>query len=128
YDDCIFLDAAGHICELSAANIFIVRDGVLITPDTSSDILEGITRRTVLELARDMNIPVAERKIDLTELYIADEVFASGTSSFVTAIKEVDKRVVANGEIGPITKVLQKKYKEVLHGEDPHYAHLLTVF
>jgi len=127
YDDCIFLDAAGHVCELSAANIFIVRDGILITPNTSSDILEGITRRTVIELARDMNIPVVERTIDLTELYIADEVFASGTSSFVTAIEEVDKRIIANGEIGPITASLQTKYHDVLHGADPHYAHLLTV-
>jgi len=126
YDDCIFLDTDGHVCELSAANIFIVRNGTLITPGTASDILEGITRRTVIELARDMNIPTMERTIDLTELYIADEVFASGTSSFVTAIKEVDKRVIANGEIGPITKALQKKYYEVLHGEDKRYTHLLN--
>lgn len=127
YDDCIFLDADGHVCELSAANIFIVREGVLITPDTSSDILEGITRRTVIELARDMNIPVVERTIDLTELYIADEVFVSGTSAFVSSVKEIDKRVIADGKVGQITEALQKKHRAVLHGEDPQYAHLLTV-
>jgi branched-chain amino acid aminotransferase len=127
YDDCIFLDADGHVCELSAANIFIVRGGILITPSTSSDILEGISRRTILELARDMNIPVVERTVDLTELYIADEVFASGTSAFIASVTEIDKRAIANGAVGPITSALQKKYKDVLHGGAPHYAHLLTV-
>lgn len=128
YDDCIFLDGRGHVCELSAANIFIVRDGTLATPGASSDILEGITRKTVLDLARDMNIPTVERTVDLTELYIADEAFASGTSAFVSPIIEIDKRRVGNGAIGPLTSVLQKKYREVLHGEDPRYAHLLTAF
>ncbi len=127
YDDCIFLDADGHVCELSAANIFFVRDGVLITPDTASDILEGITRRTIIELARGMKIPVVERKVDLTELYIADEVFASGTSALATPVREIDKRIIKNGETGKITKSLQKKYQEILHGRDPKYTRLLTV-
>jgi branched-chain amino acid aminotransferase len=74
-----------------------------------------------------MDIPTIERAIDLTELYIADEVFASGTSAFVSPVKEIDKRRVGDGTVGPLTAVLQKKYKEVLHGEDPRYAHLLTV-
>lgn len=127
-DDCIFLDERGHVCELSAANIFIVRDGALITPGASSDILEGITRRTILEIARDMDTPAVERAIDLTELYIADEAFATGTSAFVSPVIEIDKRRVGDGAIGPITATLQKKYQEVLHGEDPRYAHLLTHF
>ena len=127
YDDCIFLDAAGQVCELSAANIFIVRNGVLITPGTSNDILEGVSRRTVIELAPDMNVPVIERTIDLTELYIADEVFASGTSAFIASVKEIDKRIIANGEVGPITLFLQKKYRDILHGADLHYKHLLTI-
>lgn len=127
-DDCVFLDAAGHVCELSAANIFIVRGGILATPGASSDILEGITRRTILGIARDMDMPTAERAIDLTELHIADEVFASGTSAFVSPVTEIDGRKVGNGAIGPITSALQKKYREVLHGEDPRYAHLLTAF
>lgn len=127
-DDCIFLDERGHVCELSAANIFIVRGGSLATPDASSDILEGITRRTILDIARDIGTPAVERTIDLTELYVADEVFATGTSAFVSPVIEMDKRRVGDGAIGPITSALQKKYREVLHGEDPRYAHLLTAF
>jgi branched-chain amino acid aminotransferase len=84
YDDCIFLDVSGHVCELSAANIFLVRDGVLHTPGQSSDILEGISRATVLQIAEDLGIKTVERSIDLTELYVADEVFACGTSAFLT--------------------------------------------
>jgi len=127
YDDCIFLDVAGHVCELSAANIFIVRDGVLITPDSTSDLLEGINRRTLLEFAKDLNIPIQERDIDLTELYVADEVFACGTSAFVAPVKEVDARVVGGGAIGPITALLRKKHTEALRGEDPMYQKYLTV-
>ncbi|MBI3572030.1 aminotransferase class IV, partial [Candidatus Kaiserbacteria bacterium] len=125
-DDCVFLDRLGHVCELSAANIFMVRGGVLITPGASSDILEGITRRTLLELARDLEIPSSERSIDLTELYIADEVFACGTSASLAPVTEIDTRRIGNGSIGPITAALKKKYRDILHGEDPNYTHLLT--
>lgn len=128
YDDCLFLDTSGHVCELSAANIFMVRDGVLLTPSTSSDILEGITRRTVLEFAREMGLTPVEREIDLTELYIADEIFACGTSAAAAPIIEIDKRRIGNGIVGPITSALQKKYREALHGEDPRYLKLLTRF
>ena len=103
YDDCIFLDAAGHVCEASAANICIVRDGVIITSDSAHDILEGINRRTVLELAHQMGIPFHERSVDLTELYIADEVFMCGTSAFVAPVKEVDARMIGAGVPGKIT-------------------------
>lgn len=127
YDDCIFLDVAGHVCELSAANIFIVRNGVLTTPGASSDILEGINRRTILELARDMNIRVVERAIDLTELYVADEVFACGTSAFVAPVIEIDKRKIGSGSIGPLTAQLREKHRQVLHGEDLAYGNLLTL-
>ncbi len=126
YDDCIFLDTRGHVCELSAANIFIVRDGTLITPGPASDILEGITRRTILEIARDQQMPVVERDIDLTELYIADEVFACGTSAFVTLILEIDKRTIGMGATGPLTALLREKHAAILHGSEPTYASLLT--
>lgn len=126
YDDCIFLDVAGHVCELSAANIFIVRNGTLITPGESSDILEGINRRTILELARDMNIPCVERTIDLTELYVAEEVFACGTSAFVAPVIEIDKRKIGLGAIGSLTAQLREKHRQVLHGEDPTYGSLIT--
>ncbi|HXH04931.1 MAG TPA: aminotransferase class IV [Candidatus Nitrosotenuis sp.] len=116
YDDCIFLDSHGHVCELSAANIFLVRSGVLITPDATSDLLEGINRRSIIELARDNGIKVEERTVDLTELYIADEVFMSGTSAFVAPVAEIDARVIGGGSIGPLTNRLRKL----------HSAHLDT--
>jgi branched-chain amino acid aminotransferase len=117
YDDCLFLDAQGHVCELSAANIFIVRDGVLITPTSSSDILEGINRRTVLEIAKQNNIPIQERTIDLTELYIADEVFACGTSSYIAPVSEIDKRKIGNGD-NPITQIIKTKYQDLFEGRE----------
>jgi len=121
YDDCIFLDADGHVCELSAANIFIVRDGVLITPDVASDILEGINRRTILELAMAAGVPTVERRVDLTELYIADEVFAEGTSSFIAPVREVDARVIGKGAIGPVTSLLRERWREVQLGDEPRF-------
>lgn len=120
YDDCIFLDAQGHVCELSAANIFMVRNGELVTPDNTNDLLEGITRRTVLQLARDNGLTVRERSLDLTELYVADEVFACGTSANLTVITEIDARKIGNGE-RPVTRNLQKLYKQVLNGGNDHY-------
>ncbi len=126
YDDCIFLDGHGHVCELSAANIFIVRDGVLITPDTMSDLLEGINRKTVLELAHDLKIPVVERGVDLTELYIADEVFACGTSAYIASVKEVDARIIGTGSIGPITQRIRDRHAKLLRGSDPTFANLIT--
>jgi len=126
YDDCIFLDGEGHICELSAANIFIVRDGILITPNTANDILEGMNRRTILELARDMNIPIQERNIDLTELYVSDEVFAAGTSTFVAPVKEIDARTIGDGSIGSITQKIKEKHAQALHGEDVAHIQYLT--
>lgn len=113
YDDCIFLDVSGHVCELSAANIFLVRNGELLTPDTTHDLLEGINRRTVLELAKDLGIPVRERAIDLTELYIADEVFACGTSAYLTPILEIDARRVRSKE-RPVTRALQRAHSKAL--------------
>lgn len=127
YDDCIFLDVLGHVCELSAANIFLVRSGTLITPSYSSDVLEGITRRTILELARAAQIPCVEREVDLTELYIADEVFACGTSAFVASVSEIDRRPIAMAP-GPVTAQLRTAYENVLRGVrgDSHVLTLLT--
>ncbi|HEX8182691.1 MAG TPA: aminotransferase class IV [Candidatus Saccharimonadales bacterium] len=127
YDDCIFLDAAGHVCELSAANIFLVRNNVLITPDATSDLLEGINRQTILQLAKDMDLQVVERTVDLTELYIADELFACGTSAYIAPVLEVDARRIGNGQIGPITQNLKEKYSSILQGHDADYKDLLTV-
>lgn len=125
YDDCIFLDAQGHVCELSAANIFIVRGGELITPDTTNDLLEGINRRTVIELAGDLGIPVRERAVDLTELYIADEAFACGTSAYLAPIKEVDARHIHGN--GPISDRLRELHARVICGNDPKYLKWMTL-
>ena len=114
YDDCIFLDSVGHVAELSAANIFIVRNGTLITPGASMDILEGVNRRTIIELARTLNIPIEERAIDLTELYIADEAFACGTSAFISPIITVDARGLPPLVARPITDKLTMVYKYAL--------------
>lgn len=127
YDDCIFLDANGHVCELSAANIFIVRNGTLITPGTTSDLLEGINRKTILDIAKDLNIDTVERDIDLTELYIADEAFACGTSAYLAPVIEIDARRIGDKKTGPITKEISKKYLDILHGRDDKYRHLVTV-
>jgi branched-chain amino acid aminotransferase len=124
YDDCIFLDVHGHVCELSAANIFIVRHGKLITPDSTSDLLEGINRRTVIQLAREeLGLEVVERSIDLTELYIADEVFATGTSANIAPIIEIDARKIANGKVGEITKKIQLLHNSIRHNNSNNKIH-----
>ncbi len=125
YDDCIFLDASGHVCELSAANIFIVRNGVLITPDTTNDLLEGINRRTIIEIAREHGIPVQERAVDLTELYIADEAFACGTSAYLAPIIEVDARKI-HGK-GPISSRLRKLHSQIITGNSQRYSDWSTI-
>jgi len=128
YDDCVFLDAHGHVCELSAANIFIVRNGELITPDTTNDLLEGINRRTVIQLASDLGMTVRERAVDLTELYIADEAFACGTSAFLAPIKEVDKRHIGkDGSTGKFTERLRELHAQVVSGNSDQYAIWSTV-
>lgn len=126
YDDCVFLDTQGHVCELSAANIFLVRDGVLITPSTTSDLLEGINRRTIIELAESQNIKVEQRTVDLTELYIAQEVFACGTSAFVSGISEVDARKIGDGEPGELTVKLAQLHYDLLHGKGALATNYLT--
>lgn len=126
YDDCIFLDAMGHVCELSAANIFIVRDGQLITPDTTNDLLEGINRRTVIQLAKDLDIPIIERTVDLTELYIADEAFACGTSAYLAPIIEVDKREVKHDH-AKIGDRLRKLHNEIIHGNSSEHQEWITI-
>ena len=126
YDEAIFLDARGFVCEGSAENIFIVRDGVLYTPGNASAILEGITRRTVFELAASLGYSVVERDISRTELYVADEAFFCGTGAQVAWIESVDRRIIGNGKIGPITTKLQSLFFRYVNGEESKFEHLLT--
>jgi branched-chain amino acid aminotransferase len=116
YDDAIILDSQGHVTEGTVSNIFMVRDGALITPGASADILEGITRDSIIRIAADMNIPAEQRAIDRSELYIADETFFTGSSARVIPILSIDKRSIGNGIMGPITKMLAKKYEAIQKG------------
>lgn len=115
-DEAIFLDERGFVSEGSAENLFIVRNGKLITPTVASSILEGITRRTVIELAKELGIEVIERDVTRSELYIAEEVFFSGTGVQIAWVKEIDKRIIGEGKIGPITEKLQNLYFDIVTG------------
>lgn len=116
YDDAVAVDGYGHVTEGTVANLFIVRDGVLITPNCAADILEGITRSSILQIANDLNIPVQERSIDRSELYIADEAFLCGSSAGVTPVLSIDKRKLRQGKAGEITKRISKAYKSAQNG------------
>lgn len=125
FDEAILLTEHGNVCEGSAENIFIVRDGTLITPPPSDDILEGITRRTIMQLAVDNGIPVIERTIDRSELYLADEVFLSGTGCQLAWVHAIDHRVISS-EIGTVSKKLREVYFAVVRGTVAQYNELYT--
>lgn len=125
-DDALMMTADGHIAEASAANFFLVRDGKLITPPSYADILEGITRRSIMTIANDLGIPVVERLIDKTEVYIADEAFLSGTGVQVAWISEVDGRTIGEGSIGPVSAKIQKLFFDIVRGKEKKYASWLT--
>ena len=125
-DDALLLNQAGKVAEASSANVFIVRNGALITPPITGDILEGIPRRTLMEFARDAGIPVVERDIDRSELYVADEALLCGTGVQVAAVGWIDGRPVGDGRPGPITTALQETYFTLVHGGESPYQHYLT--
>lgn len=127
FDEAIVLTSDGHVSEGSAMNLFMVKRGVLFTTPTTDEILEGITRRTVIQMAReDLSLEVVEREIDRTELYTADELFFTGTGAQISPIGEVDRRKIGQGEIGPITKQLSDPYFKVVRGEMEKYREWLT--
>jgi branched-chain amino acid aminotransferase len=127
FDEAILLNPDGHVAEGSGENIVIIRDGKLYTPPRSDNILEGVTLATTIELAqKELGLEVVDRTIDRSELYIADEVFMTGTAAHVTAVIEVDHRPVGGGQTGPITKQLQDIYFSVIYGRMPKYAHWCT--
>jgi branched-chain amino acid aminotransferase len=127
FDEAIVLTQEGHVSEGSAENLFIVRDGRLITSPVTEDILEGITRSTLIELAaKELGIETVERHIDRTELYVAEEAFFCGTGVQIAAIAEIDHRPVGPGEIGPIVKELRELYFSVARGEREDYLDWVT--
>jgi branched-chain amino acid aminotransferase len=126
YDEAILLDANGYVSEGSGENIFVIRRGVIHTPDLSCSILEGITRDSVITLARELGIPVVEGRITRDQLWLADEVFFTGTAAEVTPVREVDNRTVGDGTVGPITKQLQARFFDVVRGQDTSHPEWLT--
>jgi branched-chain amino acid aminotransferase len=125
YDEAILLDTQGLVAEASGENLFLVRDGVLRTPPLPT-VLAGITREAVLTLARDRGIPVQEGGVGRDELYIADEVFLTGTAAEVTPIREIDRRQIGEGRRGPVTKILQAAFFDLVAGKDPKHDRWLT--
>ncbi len=123
FDEALVLDQNGHVSEGSAMNVFMMRNDVLVTPPVTDNILEGITRRSIIELARnELGLEVVERSIDRTEVFIAEEVFLTGTAAQVTAVTRVDHRPVGSGQMGPVTAKLRAMFDEVLRGRNPKYA------
>jgi branched-chain amino acid aminotransferase len=124
YDEALVLNDRGYVSEGSAENIFIVRHGQLITPPVEEDILEGITRATIMELAqKELGLPTVERPIGRTEFYVADEAFFVGTGVQVVAITQVDHRRVGSGQLGPVVKALRDLYFKVVRGQVARYRH-----
>jgi branched-chain amino acid aminotransferase len=127
FDEALVLTQEGHISEGSAMNFFMVRDGILITPPITENILEGINRRSVIELAREeLKLTVVERPVDRTEVYLCEELFLTGTAAQITAVTRVDYRPVGNGKMGPITGRLYQLYQDILRGRVSKYMHWLT--
>jgi len=125
YDEALLLDAEGFVAEGSGENIFIVRNGILYTPELTSA-LEGITRETVLQLAKDEGLEIREKRITRDEVYVADEAFFTGTAAEVTPIRELDNRPIGSGSRGPITEKLQSLYFDQVHGRRDKYAEWLS--
>jgi branched-chain amino acid aminotransferase len=126
YVEGVALDVNGYVCEGSGENIFVVRNGAILTPPLGNSVLAGITRDTVIRLARDLGYSVIEQMIPREMLYIADEVFFSGTAAEITPIRSVDKISVNKGTVGPITKALQKEFFGIVNGEIEDRFHWLT--
>ena len=124
FDEALVLDQNGHVSEGSAMNVFMLRDGILVTPPVTDNILEGITRMTVMELAKDeLGLQVVERSIDRTEVFVSEELFMTGTAAEITAVTKIDHRPVGAGVMGPVTTKLRGLYDEVIRARNPKYQH-----
>jgi branched-chain amino acid aminotransferase len=126
YDEALLLDSSGFVSEGAGENVFVVKDGVIYTPDLSAGALNGITRNTVFAIAKDAGIEVVQKRITRDEIYIADECFFTGTAAEVTPIRELDRVQIGIGRRGPITEKLQNAFFDIVNGRNPKYAHWLT--
>jgi len=126
YDEAILLDASGFVSEGAGENIFVVKDGVVYTPDLSAGALNGITRNTVLHICKDLGLELIQKRITRDELYISDEVFFTGTAAEVTPIREIDRIEIGSGSRGPITEKIQAAFFDIVNGRNPKYAHWLA--
>jgi branched-chain amino acid aminotransferase len=126
YDEALLLDASGFVSEGAGENIFVVKGGVIYTPDLSAGALNGITRNTILHICKDLGIEVVQKRITRDEVYIAEEAFFTGTAAEVTPIRELDRIEIGQGSRGPVTEKIQSAFFDIVNGRNPKYAHWLT--
>jgi branched-chain amino acid aminotransferase len=127
YQEAILLDSRGFVCEGSGENIYIVHEGEILTPPQTASILDGINRKSIIQIARDLGYTVVERDLARAELYLADEVFMTGTAAELCPVREIDDHTIGSGEPGPITRELERVFDDALHGRDPRYLDWLDV-
>jgi branched-chain amino acid aminotransferase len=127
YQEAILLNHHGSVCEGSGENVYVVSDGKISTPGHSAGILDGITRKSIIQIATDLGVEIVEREVARAELYLADEVFLTGTAAEVVPVREIDDHAVGTGEPGPITRELQRIYEEAIRGREPRYAEWLDL-
>jgi len=126
YDEALLLDSAGFVSEGAGENIFVIKDGMIYTPDLSAGALNGITRNTIFHIAADLGLSIKEKRITRDEIYIADEAFFTGTAAEVTPIRELDGIEIGCGSRGPLTEKIQAAFFAIVNGQTPKYAHWLT--
>ncbi len=127
YEEAILLDEHGHVCEGTGENVYVVREGEIATPGQHNSILDGITRRSIIQIAQDLGYEVVERSVARAELYLADEVFMSGTAAELVPVREIDDHKIATGQPGEITRVLQSAFDDAIHGRSERYREWLDV-
>ena len=126
YDEALLLDTSGFVSEGAGENVFVIKDGVVYTPDLSAGALNGITRNTVLHICDDLGIKLVQKRITRDECYIADEMFFTGTAAEVTPIRELDRVQIGAGQRGPLTEKIQSAFFDIVNGRNPKYAHWLA--
>ena len=127
YDEAMLLDTNGFVSEGAGENLFVVKDGVVYTPDLSAGALNGITRNTVMHICKDLGLELVQKRITRDEVYICDEAFFSGTAAEITPIRELDRLTLGSGSRGPITEKIQSAFFDIVNGRNPKYAHWLTL-